>query len=135
MSSAPVMPPVWSPQELERIDRAQELTIGAKLTDGSVRRPVPIWVVCVGEQVFVRTWYRRSTGWFGDVLKSRSARIRIADLEVDVAVEDVGECELRAGVDAAYRAKYGRYGSSSVDRMVTAEAAATTLRLIPSTAT
>ena len=41
---------------------------------------------------------------------------------------------LRAAVDAAYRAKYGRYGSASVDRMVTAEAAAATLRLIPAKA-
>jgi hypothetical protein len=58
---------------------------------------------------------------------------RVPDLEVDVDVDDVGagNAGLRAGVDAAYRAKYGRYGSASVDRMVTAEAAAATLRLTP----
>ena len=37
----------------------------------------------------------------------------------------------RAGVDAAYRAKYGRYGSTTVDRMVNDDAAATTLQLNP----
>ena len=130
------MPPSWSQKELERIGSARELTIAVKRADGSVRRPTPIWVVCVGEQVYVRTWYRRDTGWFGHVLDSRRARIRVPDLEVDVDVEDVGEgaIGLRAGVDAAYRAKYGRYGSSSVAGMVTAQAAATTLRLIPASA-
>jgi len=90
-------------------------------------------VVCVGQQVYVRTWYRRDNGWFGRVLDSRRARIRVPGLEVDVAVEDVGgdKAELRAAVDAAYRAKYERHGGTTVDRMETDEAAATTLQLIP----
>jgi hypothetical protein len=51
----------------------------------------------------------------------------------DIAIEDIGddEGELRASVDAAYRAKYGRYGETTVERMVTDDAAATTLRLVP----
>jgi hypothetical protein len=67
------------------------------------------------------------------VLDSRRARIRVPGLEADVTVTDVGEDQvgLRAGIDAAYRAKYGRYGGTSVDRMVTDEAAAATLRLVP----
>jgi hypothetical protein len=79
----------------------------------------------------VRTWHRRQTGWFGHVLNSRRARIRVPGLEADVAVEDVGEGspQLRGDVDAAYRTKYGRYGSSSVDAMVAETAAAATLRL------
>ncbi len=81
----------------------------------------------------MRTWYRRDSGWFGHVLNSRRARIRVPGLEVDVAVEDVGKdrAKLRAGVDVAYRTKYGRYGGTSVDRMVADDAAASTLRLIP----
>jgi hypothetical protein len=53
-------------------------------------------------------------------------------VEIDVVVEDAGEdpAELRASVDAAYRAKYGRDGASA-GGMVTDDAAATTLRLIP----
>jgi len=53
-------------------------------------------------------------------------------LEAEVTVADVGSGndELRAGVDDAYRAKYGRYGPGSVDRMVTDDAAAATLQLI-----
>jgi hypothetical protein len=122
----------WSPDELERIDTAEELHIASKRADGTLRREVPIWVVRAGGQVYVRTWYRRDSGWFGHVVDSRRARVRVPGLAADIAIEDVGEdqAELRASVDAAYRAKYGHYGTS-VDRMVTDDAAASTLRLIP----
>jgi hypothetical protein len=127
------MAPPWSPKELERIGSADELQIAVKRADGTLRRWTPIWVVRVGEQVYVRTWHRRGSGWFGHVLRSRRARIRVPGLEVDVAVEDVGEgtAQLRAGIDAAYRTKYRRYGSSSVEPMVEAAAAAATLQLTP----
>jgi hypothetical protein len=123
----------WSPDDLERIGAAEELQIATSRADGTLRRWVPVWVVRASGQVYVRTWYRRDNGWFGYVLDSRRARIRVPGLEVDIAIEDVGdeEAELRASVDAAYRAKYGRYGETSVDRMVTDDAAASTLRLIP----
>ena len=123
----------WSPDELERIGRAEEMHISAERADGTLGREVPIWVVRAGAQVYVRTWYRRDSGWFGHVVGSRRARIRIPGLEADVAVEDVGgdDGELRASVDAAYRDKYGRYGETTVERMVTDDAAAATLRLVP----
>lgn len=127
------MTATWSGDELDRIGRAEELHIATKRADGTLRRWVPIWVVTVGRRVYVRTWYRRDSGWFGHVLESRRARIRVPGLDVDVAVQDVGEdkAELRAGVDAAYRAKYGHHGDTSVDHMVTDDAAASTLALSP----
>jgi hypothetical protein len=119
----------WTPDELQRIGRTRELEIASRRADGALRRWMPIWVVSTGGQVYVRTWYRRETGWFGQVLASHRARIRVPGLEVDVAVEDVGEgtSGLRAEIDDAYQAKYGRCGGT--ERMVTDEAAAATLRL------
>ena len=122
----------WSPDELERIDKAEELRIATQRSDGTLRRGVPIWVVSAGGHVYVRTWYRRDDGWFGRAVDSRRARVEIAGLEAaDVAVDDIGDdkSDLRARIDAAYRAKYGRYGAATVGRMVSDEAAATTLRL------
>jgi hypothetical protein len=128
-----LMTAAWSPEELERIGTAEELQIATSRADGTLHRAVPIWVVGVSGQVYVRTWYRRDSGWFGRAVNSRRARIRVPGLEADIAIEDVGDdqAELRASVDAAYRGKYGRYGETSVDRMVTDDAAASTLRLIP----
>jgi hypothetical protein len=127
------MTATWTPEELQRIGAAHELEIASRRADGTLRGWVPIWAVSTGGQVYVRTWYRRDTGWFGQVLTSRRARIRVPGLEADVAVEDVGEStpDLRAEIDAAYSAKYGRHGGT--ERMVTDEAAAATLRISPDT--
>ena len=118
----------WSPDDLRLIGAARELQIAVTGPDGSLRRWVPVWVVCAGEQVYVRSWYRRDTGWFGSALRSPRARIRVPGLEADVTIEDIGDAstEVTTGVDAAYRAKYGR---SEAGSMVTATAAATTLQL------
>jgi len=124
------MTAAWSPVELREINAARELDIASRRADGTLRQWVPVWVVSAGGLVYVRTWYRRDTGWFGHVLASRQARIRVPGLEADVEVADVGEGtpELRASVNAAYETKYGRGGT---ERMVSAEAAAATLRLTP----
>ncbi|VVJ16965.1 Uncharacterised protein [Amycolatopsis camponoti] len=113
----------WTADDLSFLDAAQELEIAV----GS-RRWTPIWVVCADGQVYVRTWYRRDTGWFGDAVRSRSAHIRVPGLDAEVTIEDIGTASARvtAAVDAAYRTKYTGGGT---DAMVTAEAAATTLRL------
>ena len=85
--------------------------------------------MCAGGQVYVRSWHRRDTGWFGQAVRSLRARVHVPGLEADVTVEDIGDAsaDVTAGVDAAYRAKYGGGAGS----MVTAAAAATTLRLTP----
>jgi hypothetical protein len=127
------MTATWASEELQQFGAAHELEIASRRADGTLRGWVPIWVVSTGGQVYVRTWYRRETGWFGQVLTSRRARIRVPGLEADVAVEDIGESapDLRAEIDAAYSAKYGRHGGT--ERMVTDEAAAATLRISPDT--
>lgn len=124
----------WPPDELERINVARELRIANRPTGRPSPAAVPIWAVCVGGQVYVRTWYRRTSGWFGGVVDSRRAHIDVPGLAADVAVEDLGEGtpRLRAAIDDAYRAKYGHSGGA--ESMITDTAAATTLRLEPPTA-
>jgi hypothetical protein len=119
----------WTAGQLARIDAARDLEIAVRHADGTLRPWTPIWVVHVADDVYVRTWYRRDTGWFGRALRSRRARVRIPGVEVDVRIEDVGvgPSGLRVGVDAAYRDKYG---GGSTGNMVGDEAAATTLRLL-----
>ena len=121
----------WTPEDLRLVRAAAELQIAVRRADGTLRRWVTVWVVRAGGQVYVRTWYRRDTGWFGHALASGRARIRVPGLEADVRVEDVGEGPpaTRAAVDSAYVDKYGPDGGTR--RMVSAEAAATTLRLEP----
>ena len=117
----------WSTEALQRIDAAAELRIAVERADGTLRRALPIWVVSTGGHIYVRTWHRRETGWYGRAVSSGRARIQVPGLETDVTVEDIGN-RSRAVVDAAYRAKYGDTGAGS---MVTDAAAGTTLKLTP----
>ena len=128
------MTDAWTPEQLAQIGGAEELRIASRRPDGSLRPWVPIWVVATGGQVYVRTWHRRTTGWFGQVLAEPRARVQVPGLEADVVVEDVGvgPGELRSSVDEAYRGKYARYGHSTIGQMVNDSAAAATLRLMPS---
>ena len=120
----------WRPEELAALDAAAELEIAVRRPDGSERRWTPIWVVNAAGQAFVRTWYRRDTGWFGAAVRSGRARIRVPGLTAEVRVDDVGDGdpELSAQVDAGFRAKYGPQGAGS---MITEAAVAATLRLVP----
>ncbi len=126
----------WAPEQLKRISEARELEIVSRPADDRASRWLPIWVVCVDDQVYVRTWYRRSTGWFGQVTKTGAARIRVPGLELNVVVVDVGDedADVRAAVDDAYRAKYGMSGDKTVAGMTTDASAATTLLLTPASA-
>jgi hypothetical protein len=119
----------WTPEQLALVDAARELEIAVHRADGTLRPWTPIWVVRVGGDVYVRTWYRRDTGWFGLALSTRRARVRVPGIEVDVRIEDVGVGPpgVREDVDAAYRDKYG---GGSTGNMVGDKAAATTLRLL-----
>lgn len=66
----------WTSDELQQIGTTRELHVASRRTDGTLRAWVPIWVVCVGPHVFVRTWYRRKTGWFGQIIDSHRAHPR-----------------------------------------------------------
>lgn len=119
----------WTRQELDRLGAAEELEITTARRDGSLRR-TPIWVVRLGDDLYVRSyrgadgaWYRRTTGQAG-------ARINAAGIERDVAVDPAPEATLPA-VDDAYRSKYARYADDYLPPMLAAPAVDATLRLRP----
>lgn len=121
------MSPSWSPEQLRALADAIEIEISTPRRDGGPGRWVPIWVAVAGDEVFVRTWRRRDTGWYGGALRSGTARIRVGGETINVTVADLGDANA-AVVDSAYRAKYGDLAARSV---VTTDAAASTLRLDP----
>jgi hypothetical protein len=106
----------WTTEQLDRICRSAELHIASRRADGRLHTTVPIWVVCVDDAVYVRTWYRRTTGWFGHVIDRPRARIRVPGVDSNVIVTDagLGASQLRVSVDAAYLTKYGYSGAISM---------------------
>ena len=115
----------WSSDDLRYLAGSRELEIAAPRIHGGTERWTPIWVVVVDDEVFVRTWHQRNTGWYGRAVEAARAWIRVAGDRVGVVVAATGRTNADA-IDAAYRTKYGAGGAQS---MVTIEAAASTLRL------
>lgn len=117
----------WTNDELERIDGAQELTLASVRDDGSLRRPVIMWVVRNGEDVFVRSVNGRGSAWFRGAQTRR--RGRAGGVVKDVSLLETGE----AGdlIDAAYEAKYSPRYPTIVPSIVAPQAQAATLKLTP----
>jgi hypothetical protein len=125
------MSPDWSSQELDRIGAAQELSIAVRCQDSSLRRPVPIWVVRVGEDLYVRSWHGADGSWYRAATATHEARVSAGGVDRDVVLAEAVD-DANGAVDVAYKAKYGRY-SGYVEPMIAPPARATTLRLIPHT--
>jgi hypothetical protein len=121
----------WTSDELNRIEGADELEIAPRRRDGSLRGPVPIWVVRVGDDLYVRAAYGAGSGWHRVAQVSREGRIRAGGVERDVTIQDADDA-VNDQVDAAYRTKYDRY-AGIVDGITNAQARSTTLRLVPRT--
>jgi hypothetical protein len=54
----------WTRNDLERIGAAEELQLATFKKDGTLRKPVTIWVVRVGDELLVRANHGRETAWF-----------------------------------------------------------------------
>ncbi|ONH27804.1 DUF2255 family protein [Pseudofrankia asymbiotica] len=119
----------WMTSELDALGGADELTITTSRPDGTLRGYVPIWVVRVGDEVYVRSYRGPDGSWFRHAAAQGVAHIRAAGVDRDVAVTAAPSA--RESVDRAYSTKYARYGDSYLRPMVTDTAAGTTLRLTP----
>ena len=119
----------WRGDELRRINDSDELEVAAVRRDGTLRGRRPIWVVRVGDDLYVRAAYGAASGWHRVARASGQARIWAGGVEREVTVNDADDAILDQ-VDAAYRSKYSRY-ASIVDSITDAEHRATTLRLTP----
>ena len=120
----------WTADELAKIGQATELQIASRRSDGSLRPYVTIWVVRSGDDLYVRSAYGHENGWFQRAVSSGEGRIRAGGVERDVTFEEPGAA-VDTALDAAYHAKYDRYGPSIVGTVVSPEAARSTLRLVP----
>jgi hypothetical protein len=123
----------WTSDELRRVGAATELQIATRRGDGSVRPYVTIWTVRAGDQLYVRSAYGAGNPWFRRAAASGSGRIRAGGIERDVTFTPASELDAatQAAVDAAYHAKYDRYGPQIVGTVTGPHAAPVTLRLVP----
>jgi hypothetical protein len=120
----------WTSDELSRIGNAEEMEISTLRRDGTLRRPVIIWVVRLGNDLYVRSVKGRTRGWFPGTLSQHAGRIQAGGVVKDVAFVEESDKNLDAQIDAAYQAKYLRY-PSAVSHVNNPTARAATIKLVP----
>ena len=119
----------WTHNELTRIGIADELEITTLRRDGTLRKPVTIWVVRLGDDLYIRSVNGRTSAWFRGTTARREGRIQAGGIDKDVTFVD-GNPGINDQIDAAYRSKYHHY-PQSVDRINSLKARSTTIQLVP----
>ena len=119
----------WSSDELSKIGAAEELELAAVRRDGSLRKPVTIWVVRHEDDLYVRSVNGRESSWFRGAQERHEAHVEAGGADKDVLLVETDD--VNDELDAAYRAKYRRYAESIVGSIVTPQARAATLKLLP----
>ena len=121
---------VWTSDELNKIGTAEELQIASLHSDGTLRKAAIIWVVRLGDDLFVRSANGRSAAWFRGVQTKNAGHIQAGGVEKDVSFVEETDPQLNDQIDAAYLDKYRRY-PQYVSPMVTADVRAATIKLLP----
>ena len=120
----------WRADDLIAIGAAETVQIAPDQEGGAPGRAATIWVVAVGNDLYIRSYSGPAARWYRRALRGRRGTIRASNLEQRVRF-DGADADVQPQIDAAYQTKYAAHGSSYVKRIVGPAAVATTLRLQP----
>lgn len=120
----------WTAEELDKIGNAEELRIQSRRADGSLRKPVIIWVVRIDDALYVRAVGGRTSPWFRGTQDQLEGHISAGGVERDVTFAPV-DTSLDSTIDRAFRTKYAAQPVQYVDPTVAPQARAATLALVP----
>jgi len=120
----------WTNDELNKIEKAEELQIASLRRDSTLRKPVIIWVVRVGDDLYVRSVNGRGSAWFRGVGTRFEGHIQAGGVDKDVTFVEETDSEVNDQVDTAYTTKYRRYASIARS-MTTPAVRAATIKLVP----
>ncbi|MCT9083991.1 DUF2255 family protein [Streptomyces fulvoviolaceus] len=120
----------WTSQELDSIEHAEELEISSLRRSGELGSRRTIWVVRVGDGIYVRSVNGPGSDWYRGTRARQEGRIQAGGVGKDVTIIDADDA-VDDAVDAAYRAKYGHYAAYIIKAITSPEASSTTMRLEP----
>ena len=120
----------WDNEALAKIAAAEEVRIASVRPDGTLRKPVTVWVVRHGDDLYVRSVRGRGGQWFRGTQERHEGRIRAGAVQQDVTFVDAAR-DIDDEIDAAYRAKYRRYAGSILNSVLTPEARLSTTKIEP----
>jgi len=121
----------WTGEQLERIGGASELDLAARRPDGTLRRSTTMWVVQVDDDLYVRSAGGPDRPWYRHAIISGDGRIRAGGVDVDAGFINAAHDAPHEAIDAAYHAKYDRYGPGPVGHVTGSDSHSVTVRLVP----
>lgn len=119
----------WTEQELAMVGSAEEVRISSLRADGTLSRPVIVWIVRDGEALYVRSVRGRNSGWFRRAQVRKEGQLKAGALTLNVRYVEETSDDLNTAIDGAYAKKYQRYAASIIKSINSPEARATTLRV------
>jgi hypothetical protein len=123
----------WTSEQLDKIGKAEEVQIASVGRDGKLRKPVTVWAVRHGDDLYVRSVRGRDGHWFRGTQERHEGRIRAGGLQQDITFVEADH-NIDDEIDAAYREKYRRYAGRILESVLTPEARSSTLKLVPRSA-
>ena len=120
----------WTSDELNKIGKTEELEIASLRRDGTLRNSVTIWVVRIGDDLYVRSVNGREGAWFRGTQVRHEGHIQAGGVDKDVTFVDA-DPGIHDQVDAAYRTKYRHYAANIVNTVLTPKSRASTIKLVP----
>ncbi|MFW0793501.1 DUF2255 family protein [Gordonia sp. CPCC 205515] len=118
----------WSTEQLDLIGESEELHITSHRQDGSLRKWIPIWVVRVDDDLYIRSAYGADGAWYRHATAG-TARVQVGNFESDATLERVTDAQANDRVAEAYRAKYHNQ-PGALKPMLDAPSAESTVRLV-----
>ena len=88
----------WTSDELNKVGTAEELRIASRRGDGTLRKPVTIWVVRHGDDVYVRSVNGPGGAWFRGVRARHAGHISAGPVDADVLFETPADARLPAAM-------------------------------------
>lgn len=120
----------WTKDQLDKVARTEEVQIASARRDGMLGKPVTVWIVRHGDDLYLRSVRGPKGNWFRGTQDRHEGRIQAGGVQQDVAFVDADHV-IDDEVDAAYRTKYRRYAGSVLNSVLTPEARSTTIKLVP----
>jgi hypothetical protein len=120
----------WTKDELNKIGNAEELMIASLRSDGTLRNAVTIWVIRLGDDLYVRSVRGRTSAWFRGVQTRHEGHIRAGGVDKDVTFVEEPDSNINDQIDAAYATKYRRY-ASIIPSINSSAARAAAIKLMP----
>jgi hypothetical protein len=114
---------------LEQRKSCRSRRAAPRRADGTLRNQVTVWVVRYGDHLYVRAVNGRTAAWFGAAQVRHEAHIDAGGVDKDILLVETDD--RHDELDTAYRAKYRRYANSIVNSVLTPQARAATLKLVP----